>query len=88
MSDDDQPTTATGCVATVVFACAWLVMFLVVGIGAGYGSDDPLLLAYLAVVLVVAVFAWWGFSRGRPLLAAVAYAALVASALYLGSTYG
>lgn len=76
-----------GC-AVVLFGLAWLLLFLVVGIGAAYGSDDPLLAVYAGLLVAGVGIMWRGVARRRPASHAGLYVAAVATTLWLGSIYG
>ena len=76
-----------GC-AVGLFGLAWLVLLLVVGIGAGYGSDDPLLAVYAGLLVAGVGVMWRGAARRQTASHALFYVAAVVITLWLGSTYG
>ena len=74
--------------ALAVFGLAWVLLLLVVLIGAGYGSNDPLLAAYFGVLVLGFAIVWRGVARNQTVSHAVPCAVLIVAALWLGSTYG
>ena len=74
--------------ALVLFGAAWLLLLLVVLIGAGYGSRDPLLAVYLGVLVLGPVIVWRGASHHQTAAHAAMSAFAIVATLWLGTTYG